>query len=158
MKKKMRYMTPRIVSLLLVIVMMIVSSPASIALDIFQGTTALSEQVFTLTPEQGVTVTLSGQLPVGGYAEAEAYDTDDEDVLHAYDITIYYRSGAEFEPKDEPIDVSFSSDLIADAAEDADTTLEIEHICDSGEISRASSFALSRTIRRSLRRRASLSI
>ena len=73
-------------------------------------------------------------MPVDGYAEAKPADVNEEDVLHAYDITIFYRYGKEFEPDESsPINVSFRSDAIADAITDDGVELEAEHIADDGK-------------------------
>ena len=94
----------------------------------------LSEQTFELEPEDGVTVTLTGLMPTDGYAKAKTVTVEEEDVLHAYDITIYYRNGKEFEPDEgSPISVCFNSKAIADAIKDEDVSLEAEHIADDGK-------------------------
>lgn len=115
----------RAMALMMAVVMMIASAPAAIALETFRmAEDALGEQTFVLTPEAGVTVTLEGVMPIGGYADAVSADVEGEDILHAYDITIYYPDGSAFEPDDDsPISVSFKSDAIAEA----------EHITDGGE-------------------------
>lgn len=119
----------RTLSLILTLVVLLTAVPVTNALgdDLLTDSAAaesvplpeadeLSEQTFELTPEDGVTVTLSGLMPNDGYAEAQIADVDDADVLHAYDITIYYRYGKEFQPDEgSPISVSFRSDKIADA-------------------------------------------
>lgn len=124
----------RLTALVLTVVMLFTMDATALTTDGMRAVSALARQTFTLTPEDGVTVELSGMMPVGGSADAKIVDTQDEDVIHAYDITIRYRNGNEFEPdEDEPIDVSFQSELIADAIEDSDTTLEVAHIPDNGE-------------------------
>ena len=91
-----------------------------------------SVQTFTLEPEPGVTVTLSGLLPAGGTATAVNAETTEEDVIHAYDITIYDGNGAEFQPDEaSPLRVTFSSDRIAEAVADG-SELEAAHITDNG--------------------------
>lgn len=124
----------RLTALVLTVVMLFTMDATALTNDGMRAVSALARQTFTLTPEDGVTVELSGMMPVGGSADAKIVDTQDEDVIHAYDITIRYRNGNEFEPdEDEPIEVSFQSELIADAIEDSDTTLEVAHIPDNGE-------------------------
>lgn len=126
----------RVVSLLVITALLITSSSAVIAIETYRAARTLSEQTFTLNPEDGVTVTLSGLLPTNGYAEAKpAEQASDEGVLHAYDITIRYANGDEFEPADDqPISVGFESAAIASAIADKSTSLEVEHITDSGEV------------------------
>lgn len=122
------------VSLLMAAVMLITATPAAVALDTAALPGGLLEQVFTLMPEDGVTVTLSGFMPKNGSAEAKPADVAGDDVLHAYDISIFYPGGNEFEPDEEnPISVSFQSNAIAEAIEEDNTTLEVEHIADSGK-------------------------
>lgn len=126
-------MIVRAIAMVVIAVMLMTSTPTAIALESLLNTGALIEQTFTLSPEDDVQITLSGLMPRGGHAEAEPVDTEEADVLHAYDITIFYADGASFEPsEDAPITVSFMSDAIAEAIED-DAALEVEHICDSGE-------------------------
>lgn len=85
-------------------------------------------------PEKGVTITLKGLMPTGGYAEAKPASVEEEDVLHAYDISIYYRNGKEFEPyENSPISVSFGSKAIDKAIKDDSVSLEAEHIADNGK-------------------------
>ena len=123
----------RSLSLILAMVMLAFSSTTAIALDALNELNTLAEQEFVLAPENGVELTLSGMMPVGGSAEAEPADVDGEDILYAYDITIFYANGWEFEPADDqPITVSVKSDAIAQAIDDEDTVIEIEHITDSG--------------------------
>lgn len=56
-----------------------------------------------------------------------------KDVLHAYDITIFYGNGSEFEPADgETIAVSFQSDDIKKAVAKDGDSLTVGHIDDSG--------------------------
>ena len=124
----------RMLVLMIALIVAVTSNPVITALDSYRTVYALEEQSFVLTPEEGVTVTLSGMMPRDGHAEAVAADVEGEDILHAYDITIYYPDGSEFEPdEDAPITVSFSSGAIADAIEDENTTLEIAHISDDGD-------------------------
>jgi hypothetical protein len=74
-------------------------------------------------------------MPDNGYAEAKPAEADGEGVLHAYDITIHYAGGGEFEPaEDAPINVSFESAAIAEANANEDTSLAVEHITDDGEV------------------------
>lgn len=126
-------MSSKLLALFMAAAMLFSSMSPAIAVDSFRLLRELSDQVFTLNPENGVTVTLSGLMPVGGYAEAENADVEEKDVLHAYDITIFYSDGSEFEPDEaSPINVSFQSGDITDALGDADISLEVEHITDSG--------------------------
>ena len=119
---------------MIALVVAMTSNPVITAYDGLGSIRDLVQQTYTLTPEDGVTVTLSGMMPVYGSAEAEPVETDDSDVLHAYDITIRYADGREFEPdEDEPISVSFRSELISAAIEDSGVTLSVEHIADNGE-------------------------
>ena len=124
----------RALALILAVTMMVTSGSTATALEVINNITALVEQSFTLAPEDGVTVTLSGMMPENGYAEAKPADIEGEDILHAYDITIFYSNGWEFEPCDDsPISVSFKSEDIAEAIDDSDIRLEVEHIADNGE-------------------------
>ena len=124
----------RLIALVLTVVMLFTMDAIALTTDSLRAVYELSQQTFTLTPEQGVTVELSGMLPVNGSADAKTVDADGEDVLHAYDITIRYQNGREFEPSEgEPISVSFQSDSIAQANKDSGTTLEVAHIPDNGE-------------------------
>lgn len=124
----------KLLALLVTVCVLVASSSAAIALDAYNAARVLSEQVFTLTPEEGVTVTLRGVMPSSGYAEAKPAGIEDEGVLHAYDITIRYPDGAEFEPApDAPVSVRFESAAIAEAIADKSTELSVEHITDSGE-------------------------
>lgn len=75
-----RSVLDKLTALLVVTAMFLTSSPV-IALDTLRAAEQLSEQTFTLTPEDGVTVTLSGLMPVRGYAEAQPADVAGEDVL-----------------------------------------------------------------------------
>lgn len=119
---------------LIVVASLFWTSSSVIALDGFDASAQLREQTFTLTPEEGVTVTLSGVMPLHGYAEAEPADVEGEDVLHAYDITIHRDDGTEFEPDSgNPIAVSFKSAAIERAIADEDTALTVGHIDDSGK-------------------------
>ena len=128
-----RSVLDKLTALLVVTAMFLTSSPV-IALDTLRAAEQLSEQTFTLTPEDGVTVTLSGLMPVRGYAEAQPADVAGEDVLHAYDITIHRSDGTEFEPDSgSPIAVSFKSTDIARAIADEETSLTVAHIDDSGK-------------------------
>lgn len=132
----------RALALIMAAVMIVSAAPSAIALEIFRfGNDFLSspvegeltEQRFELMPEDGVTITLEGLMPCGGHAEAAAADIEGEDILHAYDITIYHPDGSEYEPGGgAPISVSFSSEDIAVAIADEDITLEVEHIADNG--------------------------
>ena len=123
----------RTLSLTLAMVMLVFSSTTAIAFETLSELCALAEQSFTLSPEDGVELSLSGMMPVGGSAEAVPAQVDGDDVVHAYDITIFYANGWEFEPADDqPITVSVKSDAIAQAIEDEKTSIEIEHISDSG--------------------------
>ena len=124
----------RVFVLVLTAVMLITSGMVNAQMfDRLQAMYDLAQQTFTLAPEAGVTVDLSGMMPKGGSATAVPAETEDEDVIHAYDITIRYQDGREFEPdNDEPISVSFMSDQIAEALKD-DETLEVAHIPDNGE-------------------------
>ena len=122
----------RVMSLILILAVMLSTSLVANSITV-SISNALTEQTFTLYPEDGVTVTLSGRMPLNGSAEAKPADCDGEDVLHAYDITIRYADGREFEPESgSPIDVSFKSDRIA-LAVGRDNELTAEHISDSGE-------------------------
>lgn len=124
----------KLTSLVLAIVMLATSGFVSIALDNTFSLRELTEQTFTLTPEKGVTVTLHGLMPKNGSADAKLAEVEGEDVLHAYDISIYYADGGEFEPaSDSPINVSFQSKEIKKAIKDENTTVEVEHIADNGE-------------------------
>ena len=124
----------RLFALMIALVVAITSNPVITAYDGLGSIRDLVQQTYTLTPEDGVTVTLSGMMPVYGSAEAEPAALDDSDVLHAYDITIRYADGREFEPDEyEPISVSFRSELISAAIEDSGVTLSVEHIADNGE-------------------------
>ncbi|MBQ1813757.1 MAG: hypothetical protein II118_02675, partial [Ruminococcus sp.] len=135
----------RTVSFVMTMVMLFTLFPAMNALgeDVAQESESaksvstaaeLSEQTFELEPEDGVTVTLTGLMPTDGYAKAKTVTVEEEDVLHAYDITIYYRNGKEFEPDEgSPISVCFNSKAIADAIKDEDVSLEAEHIADDGK-------------------------
>ena len=126
-------MIVRAIAMIVIAVMLMTSTPTAIALESLLNTGALIEQTFTLSPEDDVQITLSGLMPRGGHAEAEPVDTEEADVLHAYDITIFYADGALFEPsEDAPITVSFMSDAIAEAIEN-NVSLEAEHIRDDGE-------------------------
>ena len=128
-----RSVLDKLTALLVVTAMFLTSSPV-IALDTLRAAEQLSEQTFTLTPEDGVTVTLSGLMPVRGYAEAQPANVAGEDVLHAYDITIHRSDGTEFEPDSgSPIAVSFKSTDIARAIADEETSLTVAHIDDSGK-------------------------
>ena len=119
-------------ALMLAVTVLVTSGTTTIALETFNKISALVEQTYTLHPEDGVTVTLSGMMPVDGSADAAPADVEGEDVIHAYDITLYYSDGREFEPAgDSPISVSFRSDDIAEAIGD-DLSLEVEHIADNG--------------------------
>ena len=124
----------RVFVLVLTAVMLITSGTVNAQMfDRLQAMYDLAQQTFTLAPEEGVTVELSGMMPKGGSATAVPAETEDEDVIHAYDITIRYQDGREFEPdNDEPISVSFMSNQIAEALKD-DETLEVAHIPDNGE-------------------------
>lgn len=123
----------KLTTLLTVLSMLFCSGTTAIAVDSFMNRVLLAQQTFgDYTPEDGVTVTLSGLLPVGGSAEVLPYDADGEDVLHAYDITIFDQDGGEFQPAgDAPIAVSVKSDKI-EAALDGGDTLSVTHIDDSG--------------------------
>lgn len=58
------------------------------------------------------------QVPVSGRAEAVAAKVEDDNVLHVYDITIFYADGREYEPlENQPINVTFKSEKIALAHE-----------------------------------------
>ncbi|MBQ9680338.1 MAG: InlB B-repeat-containing protein [Ruminococcus sp.] len=123
----------KVISLLLAVAMFFTSGSTVTALDTLQAMRSLIEQTYTLTPEEGVTITLEGLMPANGSAEAESAQVEEEGVIHAYDISIYYADGTTFEPSEaSPITVSFMSDAIADAIED-DAVLEVEHIADSGK-------------------------
>ena len=62
-------------------------------------------------------------------------DVSGKDVLHAYDITIFYGNGSEFEPADgETIAVSFQSDDIKKAVAKDNDSLTVGHINDSAII------------------------
>lgn len=120
------------ISLLLVLTMVLLSVFPVIAVG--DSSLQLRQQTFTLTPEEGVTVTLSGLLPSGGSAEAKPANVEGDNVLHAYDITIFDARHADFEPADgQPIDVSFQSDAIKRALADGSNDLTVEHITDSGK-------------------------
>jgi len=57
----------------------------------------------------GKTVRVSGDLPIGGYATAYPVDStclQNEDVLAAYDVTVYQADGTKFD-FDKPLTVSF---------------------------------------------------
>ena len=126
--------TLKVIALMAAVIMLITSAPSAVALETFRSANRLTEQVMTLHPEKGVTVTLNGKMPAGGYATAEKADVGGKDVLHAYDISIFYANGSEFEPAgDSPISVSFESGDIAKALKDSDTSLKVEHITDSGK-------------------------
>ena len=126
---KIRNMTLRTVAILTAVIMMFTAAPTAIALETFRTAMLLTEQTFTLYPEEGVTVTLEGVMPADGHAEAQPADIEGDDVLHAYDITIYYANGKEFEPDESrPIGVSFQSDTLAGAIADGDTAISVEHI------------------------------
>ena len=127
-------MIVRVTALLLVAVMLITAVPTAIALETVRSTGALIEQTLTLSQEQGVTVTLSGLMPQDGHAEAEPVDMGEDDVLCAYDITIFYPDGTVFEPdEEEPISVSFKSDEIGEAISNQDMELTVTHIADNGD-------------------------
>ena len=112
----------------------IFNSSASVTDDRSSSENALSEQKFVLTPEDGVTVTLEGLMPTGGHAEGKPADVKEKDVLHAYDITIFWPDGREFEPEENsPISLSSQGEAISVALADDKTTLEAEHIADNGK-------------------------
>ena len=135
----------RTVSFVMTLVMLFTLFPASSAMGevtdqssdeakIISTAEELCEQTFELNPEDGVTVTLKGLMPTDGYAQAKAVNVNEENVLHAYDITIFYRNGKEFVPDEgSPISVSFNSKAIADAIKDEDVSLKAAHIDDNGE-------------------------
>ena len=124
----------RATALLLIAVMLITAVPTAIALEAVRSTDALIEQTITLSPEDGVTVTLSGLMPKGGRADAEPVEIGEDDVLCAYDITIFYPNGTAFEPdEEEPISVSFKSGEIGRAISDENTVLTVTHIADNGD-------------------------
>ena len=60
-----RSVLDKLTALLVVTAMFLTSSPV-IALDTLRAAEQLSEQTFTLTPEDGVTVTLSGLMSDAG--------------------------------------------------------------------------------------------
>lgn len=56
------------------------------------------------------TITVSGWLPVNAYVTAEPVETIyGEDVLFAFDISVFYEDGSVFEPVDDTISVTISS-------------------------------------------------
>lgn len=139
--KKARALRTKLTSLILAAAVLVTSSFVAIALDTYSAADnaaqyameQLTEQTFTLTPEDGVTVTLNGKMPEFGHAEAKPADVSGKDVLHAYDITIFYGNGSEFEPADgETIAVSFQSDDIKKAVAKDGDSLTVGHIDDSG--------------------------
>ena len=120
------------ISLLLVLTMVLLSVFPVIAAG--DPGLLLRQQTFTLTPEDGVTVTLSGMLPTGGSAEAKPAEAEGDNVLHAYDITIFDSRHAEFEPgENQPVSVSFQSEAIRQALADGSNNLTVEHIAGNGK-------------------------
>lgn len=127
----------RLISLVLMLVIAVFSNSAinAVTTDYVNW---LIEQTFTVSPDEGVIVTLSGELPAGGSAEALPAEIKGGDILHAYDITIYYADGREYEPlPDKPVRVSFRSDRIA-LALGKEQELSVEHIRDNGKAKRSS--------------------
>ena len=61
----------RFLSLLVILSLLVTSGTTAIAVKSYRASHTLSQQTFTLTPEEGVTVTLNGLMPDNGYAEAK---------------------------------------------------------------------------------------
>ena len=99
----------RVLALLVVFALFFTADFSAIALDSYFSDKTLAEKTFVLNTDDDVVITLSGLMPVNGRASAVSAEVDGEDVLYAYDISIYYADGSEFEPvEDSPISVSFN--------------------------------------------------
>ncbi len=75
---------------------------------------ALTEQTLSVKVDDA-TITVSGLLPEGAAVTATPVkvDNDELDVVMAFDISIYYADGTEFEPEDDTISVTIKSDEIS---------------------------------------------
>ncbi len=76
--------------------------------------TALTETTMDIKASDGASITLSGLMPQGATATADAVDIelDNITVLAAYDITIFDAEGNVFEPGDDAIHVCIDNDAI----------------------------------------------
>ncbi|MEA4896212.1 MAG: Ig-like domain-containing protein [Oscillospiraceae bacterium] len=91
----------------------------------------LSYREISCSASKEAFIVISGILPYGAYVTAVPVivDIDDETVLAAYDITIHYADGFEFQPdEDNPVEVSISSPEIERAVNDEETDISVYHM------------------------------
>ena len=88
---------------------------------------------YTTAADDDMQITVSGTLPEGTTAKAYPVDNDDENVIAAYDITLFDIDGNEYQPEFGAVSVTFTGSVIEDAIEN-NTDLSIEHEDDYGNV------------------------
>ncbi|MFB0920683.1 MAG: InlB B-repeat-containing protein [Oscillospiraceae bacterium] len=91
----------------------------------------LTAQTISCTASDGAYIAISGSLPEGAYVTAAAVtvELDEGEVLAAYDITIHYADGSEFQPAEGgAVQVSISSPVIEQAVSDGAGDISVYHM------------------------------
>ncbi len=109
-----------------------------------------AQQQLTLTAEDGITITVSGALPVGAQltltpndeptpqplkqAAAAGEDAADETVnLYSYDIAIRQEDGSEFQPDESPVKLTVSGAKFGQALSQG-RSIRVAHHLDDGSV------------------------
>ncbi|MCD8023439.1 MAG: leucine-rich repeat protein [Lachnospiraceae bacterium] len=74
----------------------------------------LTQQTLTVTADSAI-ITVSGMLPEGATVTATPVEVEDDElnIVMAFDISIYYADGTEYEPEDGTVSVTIQSDAIS---------------------------------------------
>ncbi|MCD8053968.1 MAG: leucine-rich repeat protein [Lachnospiraceae bacterium] len=74
----------------------------------------LTQQTLTVTADSAI-ITVSGMLPEGATVTATPVEVENDElnIVMAFDISIYYADGTEYEPEDGTVSVTIQSDAIS---------------------------------------------
>ena len=91
------------------------------------------DSTYAAVSDDDMQITVTGILPEGTTAKAYPVESDDENVIVSYDITLFDENGFEYQPEFGAVSVTFTGSVIEDAI-DENTELSIEHEDSYGNI------------------------
>ena len=110
----------------------------TISASIFEDST------YSTSSDDDMQITITGTLPEGITAKAYPVEDDDEDIIAAYDITLFDEYGNEYQPEFGAVNVIIEGSAIEDAIDEG-MSLIVEHEDDNGGVQTVQSDIISNT-------------